>query len=197
MKEISEGSALGRVIGCGAATTGRVYGVRRVPVVKGQSMPAYDPRAIKGNGVTYATSPMGADHTAGYAVVSNIFGLGGRVDALGTEGQTALSRKMQIFSAFLDSAGLCLFTKFPFMEQPETYQAVADMLNAKYGSELVVDDLNLIGKRVLEDELDFNHRAGFTSAHDRLPDFMVDEPLPPHNSTFDISPEDLDSTLKW
>ena len=197
MEEVSEGSALGRVIGCGAETTGRVYGVRRVPTVKGQSMPAYDPRAVKGNGVTYATSPMGADHTAGYAVVANIFGLGGWVNPLGTEGQTALSRKMQIFSAFLDSAGLCLFTKFPFMEQPETFQAVVDMLNAKYGSELIPDDLTLMGQRVLEDELDFNRRAGFTSAHDRLPDFFVDEALPPHGCTFDISPEDLDSTLKW
>jgi len=50
------------------------FGVERVPVVKGQSMPAYDPRGIQGIGVTYATSTQGADHTAGYAVATNILG---------------------------------------------------------------------------------------------------------------------------
>ena len=63
---------LGRILGNGAEFTARVFGVQRAPVVKGQAMPAYDPRAIQGIGVTYATSTMGADHTAGYAIATNI-----------------------------------------------------------------------------------------------------------------------------
>jgi aldehyde:ferredoxin oxidoreductase len=66
--EVGKGTHLGRILGNGAGMTGKAFGVERVPVVKNQAMPAYDPRAVQGQGVTYATSTMGADHTAGYAV---------------------------------------------------------------------------------------------------------------------------------
>ncbi|MDI7276058.1 MAG: aldehyde ferredoxin oxidoreductase C-terminal domain-containing protein, partial [Anaerolineae bacterium] len=62
--EMGQGTPLGRILGGGTEFTGRAYGITRVPTVKGQSMPAYEPRAVKGIGVTYATSTMGADHTA-------------------------------------------------------------------------------------------------------------------------------------
>ena len=67
-----KGSAIGRVLGSGAETMARVYGVTRCPTVKGQAMPAYDPRAVKGMGVTYATSTMGADHTSGLTTLKTI-----------------------------------------------------------------------------------------------------------------------------
>jgi len=62
-------------------------------------MPAYDPRGVQGIGVTYATTTMGADHTAGYAVTANILGVGGKVDPLKPEGQAELSRNLQIATA--------------------------------------------------------------------------------------------------
>jgi len=65
LEEVGKGTAIGRVLGSGSVIAGKMYGITRVPAVKGQGMPAYDPRSCKGNGVTYATSPMGADHTAG------------------------------------------------------------------------------------------------------------------------------------
>ena len=65
-------SELGTTLGNGAEAVGKKYGVTRIPVVKHQAMPAYDPRPIQGIGVTYATSTMGADHTAGYAITANI-----------------------------------------------------------------------------------------------------------------------------
>jgi len=80
LKEVGKGTPLGRIIGAGATFAGKVYGVTRIPAVKGQAIPAYDPRSCKGNGVTYATTPMGADHTAGYAVTANILKVGGYVD---------------------------------------------------------------------------------------------------------------------
>lgn len=83
--------------------------MERIPVVKGQAMPAYDPRAVQGIGVTYATSTMGADYTAGYAVATNILGVGGSVDALKPEGQIELSKNLQIVTAAIDATGMCLF----------------------------------------------------------------------------------------
>lgn len=197
MEEISKGSPIGRMLGCGAAVTGKVYGRRRVPVVKGQSLPAYDPRAVKGQGVTYATTPMGADHTAGYAVTANILSVGGSVDPLSKEGQLELSRNLQIATAAVDSTGLCLFVAFAVLDNPDALVAVVDMLNAKYGLSLALDDVTALGKKVLDIEIDFNRRAGLTEAADRLPDFFSYEEFAPHNVKFDISPKELDSVLQW
>ena len=194
---ISEGTPLGRVIGCGTATTGRVFGVRRVATVKGQSLPAYDPRAVKGQGVTYATTPMGADHTAGYAVTANILHCGGYVDPLKKEGQVELSRNLQIATAAIDSVGLCLFTAFALLDVPDALPAVVDMLNAKFGWKLTGDDVTSLGKRILTMEVDFNRRAGITEAADRLPEFFEEEEFPPHNTTFDFTPEELKETLNF
>ncbi|MFH0825788.1 MAG: aldehyde ferredoxin oxidoreductase C-terminal domain-containing protein, partial [Pseudomonadota bacterium] len=95
LHEVGKGTNLGRILGNGAAFTGKAFGVERVPVVKNQALPAYDPRAVLGIGVTYATSPMGADHTSGYAIATNILGVGGKVDPLNPEGQIELSRNLQ------------------------------------------------------------------------------------------------------
>jgi len=197
MAEISKGTPLGRILGSGAGAVGKTFGVRRVPVVKNQAMPAYDPRAVKGVGVTYATSPMGADHTAGYAVAQNIMKVGGDVDPLKNEGQATLSSNLQAATAAIDTAGLCLFVAFPVLDIPDAFNAMVDMLNAKYGLSMTGDDVGALGQRVLGMEKDFNRSAGFTSADDRLPEFFLNEKLPPHDVVFDVTDEDLDSVLKF
>lgn len=197
VKEVGEGTPLGRILGNGAAMTGRAFGVERVPVVKNQALPAYDPRAVQGIGVTYATSPMGADHTAGYAVTANVLQIGGSVDPLSPEGQIELSRNLQIVTAAVDSTGMCLFIAFAALDQPETFQALIDMLNAFHGLELTEDDVAALGQSVLTNERDFNKEAGFTAQHDRLPAFFSQEPLPPHNVTFAVKDEDLDTVFNW
>lgn len=197
VKEVGQGTPLGRILGGGAAITGKVFGVERVPVVKGQAMPAYDPRAVKGIGVTYATSPMGADHTAGYAVTANILKVGGYVDPLKSEGQITLSRDLQIATAAVDSTGMCIFIAFAVLDQPETFQALLDLLNACYGLNLTGDGVVELGKKVLSMEREFNARAGFTKDHDRLPRFFSQEKLAPHQVTFDVKDEDLDKVFNW
>jgi aldehyde:ferredoxin oxidoreductase len=197
LHEVGKGTPLGRILGNGAAVTGRAFGVERVPVVKGQSMPAYDPRGVQGMGVTYATSTMGADHTAGYAVATNILKVGGYVDPLKPEGQIELSRNLQIATAAVDSTGMCLFVAFAVLDQPETFQALLDLLNAFYGLSLTADDVVALGKKVLTMERDFNTRAGFTKEHDRLPEYFKKELLPPHNIIFQVKDEELDQLFKW
>ncbi len=197
MEEVGKGTPLGRILGSGAAVTGRVFGVERVPVVKGQALPAYDPRAVQGIGVTYATSPMGADHTAGYAVATNILKVGGYVDPLKPEGQIALSRDLQIATAAIDSTGMCLFIAFAVLDQPDTFQALLDMLNAFFGLNMTGDDVVALGKKILSMEREFNSKAGFTAQHDRLPRFFKTEPVAPHNVTFGVKDEDLDQVFNW
>jgi aldehyde:ferredoxin oxidoreductase len=197
VKEVGKGTPLGRILGSGAEVTGKVFGVERIPTVKGQAMPAYDPRGVQGIGVTYATSTMGADHTAGYAVTANILGVGGKVDPLTPEGQIELSRNLQIATAAVDSTGMCLFIAFAVLDQPETFQALIDMINAFYGGELTADGVAELGKSVLKTERDFNTRAGFTSKQDRLPEYFLKEKLPPHNVTFKVKDEELDQVFNW
>jgi len=192
MHEIGKGTPLGRILGQGAAFTGKALGVVRVPGVKGQNMPAYAPRAIKGIGVTYATTPMGADHTAGYTIGPEIMSVGGKVDPLEVEGKAEISRNLQAATAFLDSTGYCLFTAFAIMDIPEGLEGMVETCNAVLGTKWTVDDVGEIGKEVLKRERAFNEAAGFTKADDRLPEFMYYEPLPPHNTVWDVPDEMLD-----
>jgi len=190
-EEIRTGTPLGRILGNGAGAVGRAYGITRVPVVKNQAIPAYDPRTIRGFGITYATSTMGADHTAGYAIATNILKIGGFVEPLKNEGQVDLSRNLQIATAAVDSTGLCLMVAFPALDVPECFAAIYEMINARYGLSLTANDVSELGKYVLKTERAFNQAAGFTSAHDRLPEFF-DEQLPPHNIGWNYPGEQID-----
>lgn len=187
LAEIRQGTPLGRVIGSGAGTVGLVFGVERVPVVKNQAFSGYEPRSIKGTGVTYATSPMGADHTAGLTIRL-------KIDHLDPKIQAGYSRTAQINMAGYDTLGACIFAGNGFAAAPNSISA---LLNARYGWDVPADILQLLGRETLKIEREFNRRAGFTKAHDRLPEWMTREPVPPTNAVFDVSEEDLDNVFDW
>jgi aldehyde:ferredoxin oxidoreductase len=193
VKEIGSGTPLGRILGAGTETAGKVFGITRVPTVKGQSMPAYDPRAVKGIGTTYATTTMGADHTAGYTICPEILGVMGKLDPLSAEGKAALSRAFQATTAFIDSSGHCLFTAFATLDIPAGYQGMIEECNGVMGTSWTSDSVLAIGKEIIKRERLFNEKAGFNNARDRLPEFMKLEPLAPHNQIFDVPDSALDS----
>jgi aldehyde:ferredoxin oxidoreductase len=156
-------------------------------------MPAYEPRAVKGIGVTYATTTMGADHTAGYTIAPEIAGVGGSVDPLSPEGKADLSRAFQATTAFIDSTGHCLFIAFAILDIPSGYEGMVEEVNGVLGTSYVTDDVIKLGSEILRKERAFNEAAGFTKAHDRLPEFMKYEPLPPHNGVYDVPDSELDA----
>lgn len=183
---VLDGTDLGTALGNGTVATAELVGATRVPVVKGQGIAGYDPRGLKGNGVTYATSPMGADHTAGNAI-------GSPVDHLAAEGQVELSRSQQIKAAVLDSLGLCSFTKAVSLGN---LPLVARLAGAMGGRPVSADDLLRAGRDTVLLEREFNRRAGMTEADDRLPQFFAVEPLAPHMTVWDVPDEDLDAMWK-
>ncbi len=193
VEEIGEGTELGKVLGNGPEAVGKYFNHSRVPVVKGQSISGYDPRAMQGNAVTYATSPMGADHTAGNVVAEYVTG---KMDPLKTEGQVEASRRHQIIMAVVDSIGLCVLASY-VLSTPEGGEAFIRAINAKLGVDLDLMSLTDMGTRILKAELAFNRKAGFTSKDDRLPRFFYEEPLPPHNTVVQISDEDMDKTFDF
>ena len=194
VEEIGKGTPFGKILGNGPAAVGKHLNHARVPVVKGQAVAAYDPRAMLGNGVTFATSTMGADHTAG-----NLVGLylTQQLDPLKPEGQVEASRFLQTAIAAFDSTGLCFMAVVSLLN-PEGGEAFLRAINAKLGTQLGPDDFpGAMGTRVLKAEREFNKKAGFTNQDDRLPRFYSKEPLPPHNTVFVIGDEELDSIFDF
>jgi aldehyde:ferredoxin oxidoreductase len=183
VQQIGQGTPLGRVLGSGVVITGRVLGVRRVPAIKGQAIPAYDPRSLKGIGVTYATSPMGADHTAG-----NALEMAKTLDQKKPDGQVAASLRLQVRAALLDSLGVCLFIRPAFAKDPNL---MARLLNARYGWSLTYGDVQQMGLKCLEMERDFNRLAGVSDERCDVPEFMRTEALPPFNTVFDVPREEM------
>jgi aldehyde:ferredoxin oxidoreductase len=191
--EMGKGTPMGRLLGGGTGFAGRALGVVRVPAVKGQGMPAYEPRAVKGIGITYATSTMGADHTAGYTIAPEILGVSGKVDPLTPEGKAALSRAFQSATAFIDSSGHCLFIAFAILDIASGMEGMVEECNGVLGTQWTTDDVGRIGAEILKKERAFNEAAGLGKEADRLPEFMKYEPLPPHNQVFDVPDSALDS----
>lgn len=197
LEEVAKGTPTGRIIGNGAVFAARAFGVTRVGEVKGQHMPAYDPRGAKGIGVTYATSTMGADHTAGYSITANILKVGGFIDPLKKDGQVDLARNLQIATAAIDASGLCLFVAFAVLDNPAGLPTIVEMLNARFGASLTVDDVIKLGQQILRDEREFNKKAGFAKESDRLPEFFMEEEFPPHGTKFDVSDDELDALYNF
>jgi aldehyde:ferredoxin oxidoreductase len=189
-QEMIEGTELGRVLGNGTEATGRHLGVTRIPTVKGQALAAYDPRGLKGTGVTYATSPMGADHTAGNSIGDHT------LVGSSKEGQVELSRNLQIAMTLFDSLGMCIFSGI-CCEDPEVLGHLVDMAAAKLGGDWDVNRLMGIGVQSLMLEKQFNKAAGFTAKDDRLPQFMYDEVLETVDARFDLTDEELAETLPF
>ncbi len=192
LKEIEKNTPVGRILGNGAYFTGKAYGVTRIPTVKKQGMPAYEPRAVKGIGITYGTTTMGADHTAGYTVAPEILGVGGEVDPLSPKEKAELSRAFQATTAFVDSSGYCTFVTFATSDDSSGMEGMVETVNGMLNTNYSPDDAVMEGEKILKVEKEFNEKAGLNKHHDRLPEFMKYEKLPPHNHTFDVSDEELD-----
>jgi aldehyde:ferredoxin oxidoreductase len=194
VEEIGRGTEFGKILGNGPVAVGEHLNHNRVPVVKGQSIAAYDPRAMLGHGVTYSTSPMGADHTAGNVVGAY---LQQKLDPLDPQGQVETSRFLQVAMAAFDTMGQCFMANVALLS-PEGFEAFEKLIEAKMGPKLGPDDFpHALGVRVLKAERAFNRKAGFTEQDDRLPRFFYEEPLPPHNTVFVIPDEEIDGTFDF
>ncbi len=192
-KAYNKDDPVGKLMMAGTEIAGKVLGVRRLPVAKGQSFPAYDPRPIRGIGVTYATTPMGADHTSGYTIAPEILGSAGGADPRDLK-KAALSRAFQATTAYIDQSGYCLFIAFAILDIKEGMEGLQESLEGFLGVDKF--DITEEGSDILNTELEFNRRAGFTKEDDRLPEWLKEEKLPPHNVTFDVSDEELDAVHK-
>ncbi|MGI6488031.1 MAG: aldehyde ferredoxin oxidoreductase family protein [Syntrophomonadaceae bacterium] len=140
--------------------------------VKKQEMPAYDPRALQGMGLNYATNNRGGCHVRGYMTAPEILGIPEKLDNLVTEGKAEWTKIFQDLTGAVDSAGICLFLTFA-IGAPE----VAEQLKAATGVDYTVEEVMKAGERIWNLERMFNMKNGFTRADDTLPPRVLKEPI--------------------
>jgi aldehyde:ferredoxin oxidoreductase len=139
--------------------------------VKGQAVPAYDPRGIKGMGVAYATSNRGACHLRAYTPACELGLIEPKLDPLAWQGKGDLTKLLQDVLAFSDSLDLCKFSAFAegAAEYAQQYAAVT-------GQPFSIDDVLKTGERIYNLERYFNNLAGIGEGADTLPARFLDEP---------------------
>ena len=194
VKEIVKRSDKGLMIGNGCKFTGEKLGVKRIPHVKGQCLAAYDPRGLKGTGVTYATSTMGADHTCGNAIPNPA---NPAYNPSAPTGQGPVPQFLQSYFAAIDSLGMCLFASLPLLDIPELQKNLIACVSAKLGTPLDENYLTNLGFSVLKAEKKFNEAVGFKREDDRLPRFFLEEKLEPSGNVFDVPEEEIDGVYKF
>ncbi len=180
LDEIRAGTELGKLLAEGTLIAGKALGVKNIPVINGQAMPAYDPRAIKAMGVTFATSPMGADHTYGPVVKA--------------EDAVEASKAAQIMMAKIDCLGVCMFLRGAVAKHMDLF---VDLVNAVHGWDLDMDWLGDIAMEAIRDEHKFNELAGFTKEDYRMPKAFTNREIESTNQVFDIDKDELDELRLW
>jgi len=179
LDEIEKETKLGLMLANGVEETARKLGIDRIPAYKGQAVPAHDPRITKPTGVSFSTSPMGADHTAGLSYD----------DFSNKDGQIDRSLASQVFSAVRDATGYCLLATPA--DDKVLLAFLKDLINARYSLNISETDLIEIGKETLKNELAFNKGSEFYSVHEPDPEFMRNEPIGPNSTVFDVDPAEI------
>ena len=140
--------------------------------VKGMELPAYEPRAMGVQGLSFATSNRGGCHLRGNMLGPEMLGVPKIVDHSGASGTVGLLIYHQHISAAFDSLGVCKFAGFAVSDE-----LLARMMTAITGLEFVPQNLHHVGERIWNLERLYNLREGFTSKDDTLPKRMTEEPL--------------------
>ncbi|MBY9002442.1 MAG: aldehyde ferredoxin oxidoreductase [Candidatus Lokiarchaeota archaeon] len=187
-KEIRINTETGKLYGNGVKHIGDQLQAKRIPEIKGQGLSAYDPRVMKAMGVTYATTPMGADHTSGAAIVGRIprqgIDYGEYTDI---EHKLDLSFELQVYTTVMDAMGICYFVGPNY----ENMAILADVINAMYDLQLTRKDIINIGINILKTEIGFNKNAGITQDNNDVPEFFKTEASQPMNLKFSFTKDDL------
>lgn len=167
------GRGFGKMLQQGSYRLALHYGHPELSMtVKKQEMPAYDPRAIQGIGLQYATSSRGGCHVRGYTISPEVLGSPVKVDKDTIEGKPELVALFQNLTAAIDSSGSCLFTTFGIGAVQ-----YGEMMTALTGLPYSGDDFVKAGERIFNLERLFNLASGLTAADDTLPPRLLKDPI--------------------
>jgi len=167
-------TGFGKYLALGSKKLCEIYGHPELSMsVKGLEMPAYDPRAMKGIGLTYATANRGGCHVTGYTVSPEILGIPEKIDPLTPEGKAKWAKTFQDFTCVVNSTVNCLFVTFALGAKD-----FAELLSAVTGWDLTEDEILKIGERIYNLERVILNKYGFDGKDDTLPKRLLEEPMP-------------------
>jgi aldehyde:ferredoxin oxidoreductase len=173
-RKTGAGEGFGEKLALGSFRLAESYGHADYSMTaKKQEMPAYDPRAVQGIGLNYATSNRGGCHVRGYMTAVEVLGNPLKLDNLTTEGKAQWTITFQDLTAALDSTGACLFTTFGIGADE-----LATLLTAATGVPYSTEEFMKAGARIWNVERLFNLKAGLTAKDDTLPPRMLNDPMP-------------------
>ena len=173
VEDIAYKRGIGVELALGSKKLAEKYGRPELAMqVKGLEIPAYDPRGVQGQALSYATSNRGGCHMRAYMIAPEILGLPMHLDRYSPDGKAEIVALLQDISAVVDSMILCRFLQFAI-----SISTFTEMVNVVTGLNYSDDELLEVGTRIYNLEREFNSKAGFTRQDDMLPSRFLEEEL--------------------
>ena len=211
IKAIATRQGLGDVLAKGVKRAGELLGrgaEQFAMHTKGLEMPMHEPRAKGMLGISYAVSPIGADHVvvehdtdfdfqAPQVYIDQMKSLG-LLERLPTE--SVGTRKVRMFCylqnhfSFMDTLCLCVLCFAPV--RTFTMADMVDLVSAVTGWETSLWEIMKLGERRINMFRAFNTREGFRAADDRLPDRMFEPIRTGPRTGYKVSANDFSRALR-
>jgi aldehyde:ferredoxin oxidoreductase len=173
VRKIAYAEGLGAKMALGSYRLAESYGAPELSMsVKKQELPAYDPRGVQGQGLSYATSNRGGCHVRGYLISPEVLGIPEKLDRFSVEGKATWVKIFQDLTSVIDAVGLCLFSSFALGLTDYT-----ELVNAITGFNYTDEELLACGERIWNNERLHNIRVGYTKADDTLPKRLLEDPI--------------------
>jgi aldehyde:ferredoxin oxidoreductase len=192
LTEIENRTLTGSILIKGAFAAATAFGRGAPMTMGGEAMPPYDPRAIMSLGVSYLSSPIGAEEkSAGFTVPVSVQKAGGYIAGNKTEGQLELSRNMQVAYYLMDTVGICHNAVYPLLENSDLWNLLVKLISLRYNIKLSVQDITRFAKKMIKEEHQFNNAAPGRIITD-LPALFYETFNPVSKSVFGFGEDSID-----
>jgi len=163
---IGKREGVGRILSEGVKRASeKIQGAESLAIhVKGLELPGYDPRGMKGQGLTYALSDRGGCHLRSNTLRTELLGIPVPLDRYAYEGKAEMVREFQLRVVVTNSVIACFFSTFAI-----SVDDYAEALSAATGWSLAPEELRTIAERTWNLARLFNVREGFRKEADTLP----------------------------
>ncbi|HSQ86072.1 MAG TPA: aldehyde ferredoxin oxidoreductase C-terminal domain-containing protein, partial [Desulfobacterales bacterium] len=190
LMDIGKKKGVGAELGKGAARYAENCGRSDLAmVVKGQELPAYDPRGAFGMALAYATSSRGACHLRAYPISHEILRKPIATNRFSFSGKARMIKIGEDLNAVADSLTACKFIFFA-----ASLEEYAKIYTAVTGIKTSGQDLFEVGERICYNERMMNAANGFTEKDDDLPARFFSMPGYT-NESINIKPIDKEAFL--
>lgn len=192
LAEIEKRTVTGNILLKGAFASAIAFGKASPMTVSDEALPPYDPRALMSLGVSYLTSPVGAEEkSAGFTVPVSVQKAGGLIAGNKTDGQLELSRNMQVAYYLMDTIGVCHNAIYPLLENSDLWNLLVKLISLRYNIKSSVQDVTKLAKKIIKEEARFNASSGGRSKP-ALPPMFYENMNPVSRSVFGFGEDALE-----